>query len=384
MRYKLFYFFSAVLFIAGNAYAQKTGFSIKGSFDSTFAADSVFIYNEEGRILSGAPVADRKFELKGSVSEPHNVMIIVVVDKEKYVKGKLILENADYTYTFKNTKIVIKGGLIHDLVLGFESSDEYYNAVGAYTTLEEKIFADENKGPDDITPEEKKQLNEAMSAVVSIESRNLNSIIKNPKAPVLAKVFAVSRTQEWEKYPAEKRIALFKEYEKELGGSKLIAKLRADWERILDDEKMQESVGEGKMFKDIEAVDVNGNVVKLSDVIAKNKCTLLEFWASWCGPCRGEIPVLKEAYAKYKSKGLEIYSISLDNEHDKWLKALQQENTAWVNVIDPAAFKGNAAKGYGISGIPASFLIGQDGRILVSDEKLRGKELEQTLSRYMP
>ena len=147
---------------------------------------------------------------------------------------------------------------------------------------------------------------------------------------------------------------------------------------------MQTTVAAGKMFKDVHAIDVNGKTVKLSDVIAKNKFTILEFWASWCGPCRGEIPNLKKAYAKYKDKGLEIYAVSLDNKKPKWLQALKEENCPWLNLNDPAAFEGEAAKGYGLSGVPASYLIGQDGIIRVSNENLRGPELEKTLQQYMP
>ena len=377
MKYNFFIFLTMFFFIACNQ--PKTSFSIKGTLDSGFQADSVFLYNDKEEIVASAAVKSGKFILKGSVSEPQNA----VMGTQERGMGKLILENADYTYDYKNGRIYIKGGPLHNLVLGFESGDEYNDAVDAYMDMEDAIYAGGDRDPDDITPEEKRQLKEKMNAALNIENRNLNKVIDDPQAPVLAKAFAVSRTQEWERYSVENRIALLKSYEKELGGSNTIAALRALWEEMDKGEKMKESVGAGKMFKDIEAKDVNGNTIKLSDIIAKNKYTILEFWASWCGPCRGEIPNLKKAYARYKSKGLEIFAISLDNNKDKWVKALTQENTPWLNVVDKAAFKGEAAKAYGISGVPASFLIGQNGEILVSDEKLRGKELEETLNLYM-
>ena len=384
MKYNFFMILATICLIAGHSYAQKTGFTIKGTisgnYPETFRTDSMFLYGANEQILASAPLVNGKFELRGSVTEPQEAAICT---RQNGV-GRIILENADYTYTCNNNSIIIKGGILHDMVMGSKNSKAYNDAVDDYENTIESLT--KGKTFEELTPEENKLINRKANIAITVESRSFNKVINDPQAPVLAKAFAVSKTQEWEKYPCEKRIALFKSYEKELGGSKQIAEMRTVFEEMQKEDAMQATVAAGNKFKDVEAVDVNGKVVKLSDVIAKNKYTILEFWASWCGPCRGEIPNLKKAYAKYKAKGLEIYAVSLDDKKPKWLQALKEENCPWLNLNDPAAFNGAAAKGYGLSGVPASFLIGQDGKIVVSnsDEKLRGPELEKTLQQYMP
>ena len=382
MKHHFFILVAAIMLIACHSQAQKKGFCIKGTltgnYPSTFQTDSMFLCGTNEQILASAPLVNGKFELKGYVSEPQEV---AVCTRENGV-GRIILENADYTYTCNNNSVIIKGGTLHDMVMGSKNSKEYNDAVDAYEKTMDSLLT--GKTYEELTPEENKLINRKADIAIAVESRSFNKVLDDPQSPVLAKAFAVLKTQQWEKYPPQKRITLFKSYEKELGGSKLIAEMRTRFEEMLESENMQKTVATGNMFKDVNAVDVNGNVVKLSDVIAKNKYTILEFWASWCGPCRGEIPNLKKAYAKYKDKGLEIYAVSLDDKKAKWLQALKEENTPWLNLNDPAAFKGEASKGYGLSGVPASFLIGQDGKIVVSDEGLRGEELEETLNRYMP
>lgn len=382
MRYNFFILLVIASSIACSCRGQQTGFTIKGTLtgklDSTFMTDSVFLSSED-RTLASSALIDGKFELKGSVTEPQMVSILT----RKNGVGRIILENADYTYTCDNGKIRIKGGTLNRMVLASKYSDEYDTAVAVYYKSLDSLL--NGKAYEDFTPEERKILSREVKTCIEVESRSINKVLDAPNAPVLAKVFAVTLTQEWDKYPMEKRLTLLDAYDKELGGNnKQVAKMRANFERMREWEANQKAMGTGRLFKDVNALDVNGNVVKLSDVIAKNKYTILEFWASWCSPCRGEIPNLKKAYAKYKSKGLEIYAVSLDDKKGKWLQALKDEDVPWISLNDPAAFKGEAAKDYSIMGVPASFLIGQDGKIVVSNDKLRGKELEKTLSEYMP
>lgn len=360
-----------------NDKAQGAMFSIKGEVDDLVKADSFLLYSMDMVLLASSPVVNGKFEMKGHVDEPK---MVVLGSREGNV-AQVILENADYTYTNKNGRISVKGGPLHDLVLGFESGDEYNSIVEAYVKLQNDLIA-RGKSPDEITPEEKKQLDDGFRLALEVENRNFNKVVDDPESPVMAKAFAVFRTQEWKRYSYEKRIALLKSYEEQLGGSPSVAGLRAVFERMLAEERAGKSVQVGMMFKDIEAKDMNGNVVKLSDVVAKNKFTILEFWASWCGPCRGEVPNLKKAYATYKSKGLEIYSVSIDTKEAMWLKALEEEKLSWINVRDRK--EASAASLYGISGVPASFLIRQDGKIVAVDQELRGKNLEKTLSSQMP
>ena len=106
----------------------------------------------------------------------------------------------------------------------------------------------------------------------------------------------------------------------------------------------------------------NGNIVRLESF--KGKYVLIDFWASWCGPCRAAIPHLKETYKKYNSKGLEIISVSIDNSKKAWLKASKQEEFPWTNVLDNTEKEGNASEKYNVDAIPKVALIDPEGKIL--------------------
>jgi len=127
---------------------------------------------------------------------------------------------------------------------------------------------------------------------------------------------------------------------------------------------------------DIQLEDLNGKVIALSSL--KGQVVLLDFWASWCKPCRQENPTVVAAYEKYKAKGFTIYSVSLDENKTAWKNAIKADNLSWVNhVSDLKGWQSSAAALYGVQSIPASFLIDVNGVII--DQNLRGAALEQKL-----
>ena len=117
----------------------------------------------------------------------------------------------------------------------------------------------------------------------------------------------------------------------------------------------------GKTASELSLPDRDGNVLKLSDL--KGKVVLIDFWASWCGPCRKNNPHLVKLYQKYHEKGLEIYGVSLDNDHRSWQAAVQQDQINWIQVIDDKGWEASSALAYGVDMIPSSFLIDRDGVI---------------------
>ena len=134
-------------------------------------------------------------------------------------------------------------------------------------------------------------------------------------------------------------------------------------------------------YINIEQPNPEGVQVSLQSIVEKegNKYVLLDFWASWCGPCMGEMPYLKEAYAKYNKKGFEIYGVSFDSKAEAWKGAIKKQNMKWVNVSLLESFKNSAAEDYVVESIPTNFLIDcSNGEIVAKN--LRGEKLVEKLA----
>lgn len=125
--------------------------------------------------------------------------------------------------------------------------------------------------------------------------------------------------------------------------------------------------------------DVKGNNVSLKDL--RGKTVLLEFWASWCSPCRAENPNLKEQYKLYKDKGFEILAVSLDSDKKKWEEAIAKDGVPWIHVSDLKGWSNEAGILYGVTGVPAGFLISPEGKIIGND--LRGESLNKKLAELL-
>lgn len=140
----------------------------------------------------------------------------------------------------------------------------------------------------------------------------------------------------------------------------------------------------GRPYIDIVLPDTEGNELALSSVVGNpdNKYVLLDFWATWCGPCMGEVPHLKEAYAKYHDKGFEIYGVSCDRSEDEWLNGIREHDMNWLHVIQPRDGEMDALGAYGVTLIPSNFLIERaTGKIVATN--LRGEALGRKIAELL-
>jgi len=164
-----------------------------------------------------------------------------------------------------------------------------------------------------------------------------------------------------------------------------LAKFQKSWPSFHYTKELEEMVTRmkvtaiGQMAPEITLPNPSGDTIKLSSL--RGKYVLVDFWAKWCGPCRQENPNVVRAYHKFKSKGFEIYSVSLDKNKEDWLKAIKDDGLEWTHVSDLKYWNSIAARDYNITGIPFSILLDKDGKIIAKN--LRGAALDEKLTEVL-
>ena len=140
----------------------------------------------------------------------------------------------------------------------------------------------------------------------------------------------------------------------------------------------------GQPYMDFSLPTPDGGMLSAKDVISNpaNRYVLIDFWASWCGPCMAEVPYLKETYAEYSSKGFEILGVSLDRAREPWLNAMERNEMKWLHISDLKYWNCEAAGIYAVNSIPSNFLIDcRSGRIIAT--QLRGKALKEKIAELL-
>lgn len=352
--------------VAANA---QNNFSLKGNVDKTYSGQKAYIA-ECGR--NGAKIDSATISTNGSFSmknvkftEPR--MVTFYIGKEKQISTDFILEDAPLKVTCETDE-----EKTYAYVQGCKTND-------IHTTMTKELEAvikhlhklQKEKRSGNMSEERKSEWDKEYSSLGDqYDQIEQDYMLKNADN-YIGFYYLQFRYYRMELDKVKTCYGKWSPKYKESEVGKKLAK----W---ID---CQEKTQIGCTFIDFAMKTPEGKEVKLSDYAGKGKYVFIDFWASWCGPCRAEIPNVVKAYSTYKDKGLEIVGVSLDQKEDAWKKAIADLGITWPQMSDLKAWNCEGAKLYGINAIPATILLDPDGKIIAKN--LRGSDLEKKLGEYL-
>ncbi|WP_099465053.1 TlpA disulfide reductase family protein [Parabacteroides provencensis] len=368
MKKYLFFAASAALLMACS---EKPGYDITGTVsDSNLNGKYVYLYtygSNDAAPLDSALVQNGTFTLKGTQETPALRTLRFAEDVVEPVRANTG-ENAPFSATF-----ILENGKLQ-ATLGPSSSVKGTPENDALTTLQDKMKAtrqDWDKLIKDIKSEDKevaeaagKKLDEIDAAVTSFVKSYITDNNNKQSAAKLFYDFRYNLTEDEQNDIIAQADSVFK----------TVPGINA----MIDHLNILKNVAVGKQFTDFEMADAKGQMHKLSEYVGNGKnVVLIDFWASWCPPCRREMPNLVNAYKQYKNKGFEIIGISLDSNADAWAKGVKDLNITWPQLSDLQGWKNAGAALYGVNSIPHTVLVDKDGTIIAKN--LHGDELNTKL-----
>lgn len=366
------------LFLSMVTYAQTKSFTYSGKNWDKYEGHRLTIVVLDTSVggtnlLAEQIIKNGKFEVKGKINYPQNAYFGLYNPNGDYVyKQEFIVEPNDLKIDRdeKSNGINIIGGKYNALFGAFKKDPEYLERLAVFQNYAKGLSSEDFKI--DTVNEKYFDLQKNASEILL---NKYDQIRFNSTDPI-AQLLAINNSSRKIKFDDQ-----LNELEKKLGAAPEIVYLQY---RIEVSKRRSENVSKievGSVIHDFSGQDLNGNTVQLADVLKKNKYTLVEFWASWCGPCRGEIPHMKKAYESFKDKGFEILSFTLDHERARWEKASNEENIPWLNIGDLKAYKSPVVQQFGINGIPANYLVDPTGKVVAVH--LRQEKLDEKLAELL-
>lgn len=362
---------SAAALLVASCTNNKDSYVIKGTIPAAeLNGKNVYLQelSEDGRSFNSvdtATIENGTFVFKGKAGEKPQIRFIAVADSP-YRPALLILENGNIEINI-DTVTKVKGSNMNDkyqtLADKLEAvnkkrtnvATEYNNAVQneTLTPESEDKFVDELEGIN----------KEMMTLLFDYTKEN----ISNP----VGEFFFLTIVPNIEANEFKELIALTSP---EFREKEIIKQVEARF-------KLEENSAVGQSFIDVKGLTPAGKEIALSDYAGKGKVVLIDFWASWCGPCIKEMPTVVEAYNKYRSKGFEIVGISLDDSKDKWVGAIKTLGMTWPQMSDLKGWGSELSAPYAVQSIPHTILLDKDGKVIAKD--LRGAELLSKLEEVL-
>lgn len=390
---KVFLFLLCALCLLACQQKKEDGFTIQGTLQGDADGGRVMLQSmtDPPVMLDSVVVKDGKFTLKGKVDAPAMCSMVIDINEpdaeepdyhNKMFNVRFYLENSDMT--FEGDIATLPSYYYNpersgDFALKGSASQDLYNALNAAVSGPTKELGEWSRkySEEYIIPEmEGKDVTERGIEIVKAEkplSKQVRDIkmkfIKENAASVVAfdEVFYIINGYSYTPTSAEI--------------DELMALLEGPWAGTKQFEELKEiaattkKLAIGEPYIDVELLNTKGEKVKLSSLVEKDKYVMLEFWASWCGPCRGEIPHLVKVHNKYKD--FQIISISVDDKDSDWKKAMKEEGMVWTQLRNPDGLKGVVQEVYNITGVPTCILLDKEGNFYKTN--MRGAYLDEFL-----
>ncbi len=335
----------------------------------------VYLVDQTGEIpINSAVVSDGIFEMKGETDK--DAFLMLSVDDKLFPlfnDGKTVKVNvAEGTLTGSalNTK------LWECNKRNQEAYAEYYSVIEEIESMSDNVS--EEKAVE-MMAKYRNAIKKYAGFYVRLIEENNNSLI--PVAFLENLPSVVAAADNWNKAAGEKKLDQILAANPKVARHPYTVDLKrrmevSDAQRRQDTEHRQSVVGE--KFRDLVEADPDGRNHRLSEYVGQGRWVLVVFWASWCGPCKAEMPNVTAAYKKYHSKGFEIVGLSFDNDKEAWINAIKDWEMPWIHLSDLKYWQSVAARLYSVTGIPDNLLIDPEGTIVTRD--LHGKALEATLA----